>query len=109
MQIAPFAFQTIDWNKVPGELHHGDNGTATWQIKAVHDIRVRMVTYSPGYEADHWCSKGHIIYCIEGEMITKLEDGREFILSAGQCYFVGDKSDAHRTRSAGGCKLFIVD
>lgn len=109
MQIAPFAFETIDWSTVPGETHAGDTGTAIWQIRNVHDIRVRLVTYSPGYEADHWCSKGHIIYCTEGSMITKLQDGREYELKAGQCYFVGDNSEAHRTRSAGGCKLFIVD
>lgn len=109
MHIAPFPFETIDWTTVPAEFHPGDTGTATWQIRMMHDIRVRLVTYSADYEADHWCSKGHVIYCLEGEMITRLEDGREYHLQAGQCYIVGDKSDAHRTRTAGGCKLFIVD
>jgi quercetin dioxygenase-like cupin family protein len=75
----------------------------------INNIRVRMVEYSPGYKADHWCKKGHIIYCIEGEMDTELEDGRIIKLTEGMTYFVGDNSEAHRTSTKNGCKLFIVD
>jgi quercetin dioxygenase-like cupin family protein len=109
MKIELFPFQTLDWSSIATEEHHGITGTAWWKIFKMGDIRIRMVEYSANYFADHWCNKGHIIYCISGEMITELEDGREFILSAGMTYQVGDNSDAHRSRSANGCSLFIVD
>jgi quercetin dioxygenase-like cupin family protein len=109
MEIKAFPFQTLDWTTIKAEEHTGTTGTAYWKIFNMGDIRIRMVEYSPGYFADHWCSKGHIIYCMSGQMITDLEDGREFILSAGMTYYVGDNSDAHRSRSENGCTLFIVD
>jgi quercetin dioxygenase-like cupin family protein len=109
MEIKSFPFQTVDWTAIEAEEHSGTTGTAYWKIFKMGDIRVRMVEYSAGYLADHWCHKGHIIYCIAGEMITKLEDGREFTLSAGMSYHVGDKSDGHSSRSKDGCRLFIVD
>lgn len=109
MKISSFDFQTLDWSSVPKEEHKGETGIAYWQTSMVNDIRVRLVNYSPGYKADHWCSKGHIIYCVEGEMDTELKDGRVMRLSKGMCYFVGDNSEAHLTSSVNGCKLFIVD
>ncbi len=109
MEISSFPFQTINWNDIAIEEHSGTTGVATWKIFRMNDIPIRMVEYSANYVADHWCSKGHIIYCISGSMITKLEDGREFILSAGMSYQVGDNSEGHCSRSAEGCSLFIVD
>ena len=109
MKIASFPFATLDWSTVPKEEHKGETGTAYWQVKHVNDIRVRMVEYSANYLADHWCSKGHIILCTEGEMDTELQDGSIFTLSIGMCYFVGDNCEAHRSSSKNGCKLFIVD
>ena len=104
-----FSFETLDWNTQPAEEHKGEAGTATWQVKMVNDIRVRKVTYSPGYISNHWCSKGHILFCIDGEMETKLEDGRLFTLTAGMSYFVGDNNEAHRSSTRAGCVLFMVD
>ncbi|MFM6924179.1 MAG: DHCW motif cupin fold protein [Ferruginibacter sp.] len=109
MEIQAFPFQTIDWSGLKAEIHTGISGMAYWKVFNMGNIRVRMVEYSPGYVADHWCNKGHIIYCISGEMITELEGGREFTLSAGMSYHVGDNSHAHRSRSEKGCTLFIVD
>ena len=109
MRINPFPFQTLNWSSIPREEHKGETGTAFWQAQYVNEIRIRMVEYSPGYKADHWCSKGHIILCLEGEMHTELQDGRIMKLSGGMCYFVGDNNEAHRTTTTGGCKLFIVD
>ncbi len=109
MEISAFPFQTVDWTNLEAETHPGITGQALWKIFNMGNIRVRMVEYSPGYFADHWCIKGHIIYCISGSMITELEDGREFLLSSGMTYHVGDNSDAHRSRSEQGCALFIVD
>jgi quercetin dioxygenase-like cupin family protein len=109
MKIASFPFQILNWPAVTKEERKGETGTATWQIQMVNNIRVRMVEYSAGYKADHWCSKGHIIYCIEGEMDTELKDGRVMRLQQGMCYFVGDDNEAHRSSTRQGCKLFIVD
>jgi len=102
-------FLLTNWDDFDGEIHQGTTGTATWKILMIGDIRLRMVEYSKNYLADHWCDKGHIIYCIEGEMITDLLDGRKFILKKGMTYQVGDFADAHRSYSENGAKIFIVD
>jgi quercetin dioxygenase-like cupin family protein len=109
MNISSFPFQTLNWSSIPKEEHKGETGMAYWQIQMMNDIRVRMVEYTPGYKADHWCSKGHIFLCAEGELETELEDGRVFKLTKGMCYFVGDNCEAHRSSTKTGCKLFIVD
>jgi hypothetical protein len=109
MNLASFPFQTLDWSTVSKEEHTGETGMAYWQVQYVNDIRVRMVAYTAGYKADHWCSKGHIILCLEGEMDTELADGRIMKLAKGMCYFVGDDNEAHRTSTVTGCTLFIVD
>jgi quercetin dioxygenase-like cupin family protein len=109
MHIPLHSFETLDWLTIPKEEHPGITGTAYWQTVMVGDIRIRMVEYAAGYAADHWCSKGHIIFCIDGEMETELKDGRKFILKKGMTYHVGDNSDDHRTSSVTGCRLFIVD
>jgi quercetin dioxygenase-like cupin family protein len=109
MEIAAFPFQTLDWSTVPKESREGDTGYAYWQVMYVNEIRVRIVEYSPGYSANHWCSKGHVLYCIDGEMKTELQDGRIMEMNKGMCYFVGDNSEAHRSSTTTGCRLLIVD
>ncbi|MEZ4671142.1 MAG: DHCW motif cupin fold protein [Anaerolineae bacterium] len=109
MKIPQHAFHTTEWQTIESTFHKGERGQATWQTLMLGDIRIRKVEYSPGYLADHWCSKGHVILCLEGEMQTELEDGRVFTLKAGMTYQVGDESEAHRSSTRTGCKLFIVD
>jgi hypothetical protein len=109
MNIHSFPFQTIDWTHVPREEHKGESGMAYWQTKMMNNIRVRRVEYSAGYKADHWCKKGHVLFCMEGSMNTELEDGRILELRPDMCYFVGDNSEAHRSFTTTGCQLFIVD
>lgn len=109
MNIPSFPFQTLEWSTAAREEKKGETGRAFWQTKMIGDIRVRIVEYSPGYKADHWCKKGHIIHCLEGEMYTELEDGRILRLSKSMSYFVGDNNEAHRSYTLHGCKLFIVD
>lgn len=109
MKMPSFDFETTDWTGVPAEKHPGDTGVATWRTRKVGDIRVRMVEYSAGYLADHWCSKGHVILCLEGQLETELQDGRSFTLTPGMTYFVGDGDPPHRSRTAIGARLFIVD
>jgi very-short-patch-repair endonuclease len=109
MKLEHYPFETIDWSTISKKQHKGISGIAIWQTKMMGDIRIRMVQYSAGYVADHWCNKGHIIFSIDGEMETELKDGRKFILKKGMTYEVGDNSDDHRSSSEKGCKLFIVD
>jgi quercetin dioxygenase-like cupin family protein len=109
MRMSDIAFGTTDWEGVERTTHAGETGAATWRTRNFGAIRVRMVDYSPGYVADHWCSKGHIIFCVDGEMTTDLKDGRSFRLAAGQSYQVADDDGAHRSHTDKGARLFIVD
>jgi hypothetical protein len=109
MRMTDIPFGTTDWSTVEPTTHAGDTGIATWRTRQFGEIRVRLVEYSPGYVADHWCDKGHIIFCVNGELDTDLSDGRKFTLTAGMSYQVADGTDAHRSHTAKGARLFIVD
>lgn len=109
MQLNNIPFGTTDWSTIPTTEHKGDTGFALWRTQQFDNIRVRMVEYSAGYLADHWCSKGHILLCIRGEMLTELDDGRTFSLKAGMSYQVADNAEAHRSSTVEGATLFIVD
>jgi hypothetical protein len=109
MNISDIAFGTTDWQRIEATTHPGETGTAYWRTQQFGAIRVRMVEYTPGYLADHWCVKGHILLCIEGELHTELEDGRTFTLTAGMSYQVADNAEPHRSSTKSGAKLFIVD
>jgi quercetin dioxygenase-like cupin family protein len=109
MQMTQIPFGTTDWASVPVERKTGVTGWADWKVRQFGDVRVRMLEYSPGYRADHWCSKGHILFCLEGELITELDDGREFVLRPGMSYQVADGAEPHRSYTRTGAKLFIVD
>jgi hypothetical protein len=95
MEMAASRFSTTDWSEIPATEHAGETGKALWRTKNFGQIRVRMVEYSPGYEADHWCAKGHVLLCLEGELETRLADGRTFTLTPGMSYHVG--MAIHRT------------
>jgi hypothetical protein len=109
MQISDIPFGTTDWSQVDATAHKGETGMAWWRTRHFGPIRVRMVEYTPGYLADHWCVKGHILLCTEGELHTDLKDGRMFTLKAGMSYQVADHAEAHRSHTEVGAKLFIVD
>jgi len=109
MDMKNIPFGTTDWSKIETTEHTGETGVATWRTQQFDNIRVRMVEYSPGYLADHWCSKGHILLCLEGEVHTELDDGRKFSLTPGTSYQVADNAEAHRSYTETGAKLFIVD
>jgi quercetin dioxygenase-like cupin family protein len=109
MKLDSIPFGTTDWASIPATTHPGETGTAFWRTQHFGEIRVRMVEYTPGYLADHWCKKGHILLCLEGELDTELEDGRSFKLTPGISYQVADNAEAHRSSTDTGAKLFIVD
>lgn len=109
MQMSGIPFGTTDWSAVEPTEHKGESGTSYWRTRQFGEIRVRLLEYTPGYLADHWCAKGHILLCIEGELETELEDGRKFVLKPGMSYQVADGAEAHRSFTATGAKLFVVD
>lgn len=110
MNLPALPFTVTDWSTIEGAEHPGDTGMALWRTRQVGDVRIRMVEYTPGYVADHWCDRGHILYVLEGELDTELKDGRTFKLTAGMSYQVSDFGDAaHRSSTQVGAKLFIVD
>ena len=109
MEMKNIPFGITDWEEIIPTEHNGETGMAVWRTQEFGNIRVRMVEYSAGYLADHWCSKGHILFCIEGELHTELADGRKFILTPGTSYQVADNAEPHRSYTKAGAKLFIVD
>jgi hypothetical protein len=109
MQMLGIPFGTTDWAQIEVTEHQGESGRALWRTRQFGDVRVRMVEYTPGYLADHWCTKGHILLCLEGELVTELEDGRTVTLTPGMSYQVADGVEPHRSFTRQGAKLFIVD
>jgi hypothetical protein len=109
MKMMALPMSITDWTHISSSKHPGETGFALWKTQSFGDIRVRMVEYSPGYAADHWCSKGHVILCLAGVLDIELGDGRQLGLKPGQSYQVGDGDPPHRSSTATGAKLFIVD
>ena len=109
MKMESIPFGTTDWSTIEATEHKGETGVAYWRTQKFGDIRVRMIEYTPGYFADHWCVEGHILLCTEGELHTELEDGRQFTLKPGNSYQVADHAEPHRSYTSVGAKLFVVD
>jgi quercetin dioxygenase-like cupin family protein len=108
-QSSDIPFQTIDWSQIPKTEHKGENGTSSWQTVQFQGLRLRLVEYSEGYLADHWCHKGHIVHCLDGEFTSELQDNKEFILTKGMTYIVSDELSSHRSKTRDGVKLLIID
>ena len=109
MSYENIPFQVIDWNEQPKTTYPGETGTAWWQTIQFQGLRIRTVEYSKGYLADHWCRKGHIVYCLKGEFETELQEGEKFRLTKGMGYVVTDDMSAHRSVTKEGVKLLIID
>lgn len=109
MEMKNIPFGTTDWSTIASTEHKGETGVALWRTQQFDTIRVRMVEYSAGYQADHWCKKGHILFCLAGELHTELADGRKFVLTPGTSYQVADNAEPHRSHTETGALLFIVD
>lgn len=107
--MSKIPFQVVDWNEVSKSEHPAENGKAVWQTLQFDGLRVRVVDYSAGYIANHWCKKGHIVYCLEGEFTSELRNGETFSLKKGMSYIVSDDLSEHRSVSANGVKLLIID
>jgi quercetin dioxygenase-like cupin family protein len=102
-------FQTIDWTTIDRVEHKGESGSAFWQTVQLPGLRIRLVEYSKGYRADHWCEKGHIVHCLEGEFVSELQQGEKFTLSKGMTYVVTDNLSSHCSTTKDGVKVMIID
>ena len=102
-------FQTIDWTSIEKIQYNGEKGTAFWQTVQLGGLRIRLVEYSNDYLADHWCEKGHIVHCLEGEFISELGSGERITLTKGETYVVSDDQSSHRSIAIHGVKLLIID
>lgn len=102
-------FQTIDWHSIEETEYSGESGIAIWQTVQFEGLRIRKVSYGRGYLADHWCQKGHIVHCLEGDFISELESGEQVQLSKGMTYVVSDDASSHRSISTNGVELLIID
>lgn len=109
MEIRDIPYEDFDLTAVPPTRHEGQTGFALWQTLIRGNVRMRIVTYSPGYLADHWCEKGHAVYVLEGSFVSELKDGRTTTLTQGMGYLVADRAEPHRSYSEKGVKLLIVD
>lgn len=102
-------FHVTDWSRVEKTNHNGETGTASWRTVQLGTLRIRLVEYSPGYKADHWCKKGHVLYCLDGELTTELNDGTQYVLKKGMSYQVSDDLSSHRSMTDEGATLLILD
>lgn len=109
MKLENLPFCTTDWAHLPRVEKSALEGQAFWRTQHWGDLRVRMVEYSPGYVSDHWCTKGHVLLCLSGELHTELADGRRFTLTPGMSYQVADGAEPHRSSAPKGATLFVVD
>ena len=107
--MSTIPFQTINWNSVEKIEYKGETGIAIWQTIQFNGLRVRIVEYSNGYLADHWCKKGHIVHCLEGAFVSELSTGEKINLAKGETYIVSDELSSHRSVSKNGVKLLIID
>jgi quercetin dioxygenase-like cupin family protein len=104
-----YPFQSVNWDTISRTEHTGETGISYWQTLQLAGLRIRIVEYSKGYLADHWCHKGHIVHCLEGEFISESEDGEEFMMTKGMTYVVSDNLSSHRSKTKEGVKLLIID
>ncbi|MFC3492952.1 DHCW motif cupin fold protein [Glycomyces rhizosphaerae] len=109
MDMTDIPFGTTDWSQIAPTHHAGETGSATWRTREFGSIRARIVEYGPGYLADHWCNRGHILFVLEGELTTELGSGEVVTISAGSSYQVGDDTEPHRSSTREGARLFVVD
>ena len=107
--MSKIPFTTIDWTSIEKVEYKGETGNAYWQTLQFGGLRIRIVEYSQGYLADHWCEKGHIVHCVEGDFTTELKTGEKTKLHKGESFVVSDNLSSHRSHTENGVKLLIID
>lgn len=107
--MSQIPFQTINWSVIEKTEHKGETGKSYWQTVQFPGLRIRLVEYSNGYLADHWCQKGHVVHCLEREFVSELKSGELVKLEKGGTYVVSDELSSHRSVTENGVKLLLVD
>ena len=74
-KITDIPFQVHNIETLVPEEHSGLTGKAYWKTVKQGNVRMRIVEYTPGYLADHWCDKGHAVFVLDGELESELKDG----------------------------------
>jgi hypothetical protein len=110
MRLENILLGMTDWSQVAPSAHPGASGTATARTCQLGEIQLRCVDYSPGYLADHWCSKGHLVFVVVGDLTIEHENGQPYSLGPNMSYHVSDDSvSPHRVLSMNGATIFVVD
>lgn len=110
MKLENIETAAIDWSHVPSVVQAGETGTAAARTQNLGDIRLRLVTYSGGYQADHWCDKGHVLHVIAGAIVIEYCDQTRVVLDTGTSWHAPDgTSPSHRVVCESGATVFIVD
>jgi hypothetical protein len=110
VKLEGFPIGLIDWGRVPASVAPGESGESKARSCQVGEFQLRLVDYSAGYVADHWCSKGHLVFVVTGAVTIEYQDGRKHALTAGMSYHVADyDGPPHRALSTTGATIFVVD
>jgi hypothetical protein len=110
MKLINVPFAVTDWSKITPIEHKGETGTSFWRVVESGNVRTRVVDFSAGFVSDHYCSRGHVVFVLEGDHIIKLKDGTQHILTAGMSFQTADDEiNPHLAMSNKGGRVFIVD
>ncbi len=110
MKIENVPFVVTTWPDVPPMEHKGETGMSYWKVFEQGNIRVRIVEFEPGFKADHYCPRGHVLLVLEGEVRIRLKDGKEYKLTPSMSFQASDdEANPHYVYSDKGGKVFIVD
>jgi quercetin dioxygenase-like cupin family protein len=110
VKLENFPVGTIDWPKVPAVVQAGETGIATSRTVNLSDVTLRLVEYSAGYKADHWCTKGHILYVVSGNVVIEYDNEKRTNLSSGMSWHAPEgASTAHLLRCERAATVFIID
>ncbi len=109
MKFGNVPFTVTDWTKLSSVGIRGERGKAVSKELNQGSARVRLVDYSADYKSDHWCTKGHIVLVLEGDLTIELNDGMSYELEGDMSLQVGDDVVPHLVRSKGGARVIIFD
>ncbi len=109
MKLENVPFTVTDWNRLSSVGLRGETGKAVSKEVDQGNVRVRLVEYSAGYASDHWCTRGHIVIVLEGDLTVELQDGKKYDLKGDMSVHMGDNAAPHKVYSRGGARVVIFD
>lgn len=100
---------SINWELSQAEKSLGTSGFVFSKSVDLGTIRMRQLSFSENYEADHWCEKGHIIHVLAGELIIEYQDGSQVTIPTGQSLILGDSISLHKAKTESESTVLIID